>query len=444
MKIAVFGLGYVGLVTSVVLANKGFKIYGFENDVSKISKLKNNQLYIKEKNLAKLFNSKKVKNNFSAHLVEDNGVFFDTNFEIIIIAVGTPSTLGKVNLNYVIKVLKLIKNKLKKTTTHTSIVIKSTVPPGTTDTIAKKILHDRFNSDKIGIGMNPEFLREGSAINDFINSDRIVIGYEDDNTKKKLIKLYQSWSCEKIITNSRTAEMIKYSNNALLSLQISTANYLANLSSSIKNIEIKDLIHGIHSDRRWSNDQNKKSKEVNISSYLKPGIGFGGSCLPKDLEGIVNLGKKLKVKNNIFDVVDKINKNQSTIISNLILKILRMNKINKILFLGYSFKENTDDFRNSPTLEIVERIKKNKFSIYMHDFVLKSKKMKDYHKKYPNIHFIDDWNKYVSNNILIIPIHKDIRYSKLKNNIKLKYIFDPKNLYNKKDFLHCAYYDICF
>lgn len=442
MKIAVIGLGYVGLVTSIVLSKKGFKVFGFDTDVSKINSLRKKKLYIKEKNLSNIFKSKIVDKNFTSNLINDPKIFFDTNFDIIIVAVGTPSKEGRVNLNYVKQVLRLIKNKMINSKFHTSVIIKSTVPPGTTDTIAKKILLNNKKIKNIGLGMNPEFLREGTAVDDFIKADRIVIGSDDKKTKIKLLNLYKSWKCKKIITNSRTAEMIKYSNNALLSLQISTANYLANLSRSVKNINVLDLFDGIHSDRRWS-DINKKTNKNSIASYLRPGIGFGGSCLPKDLEGIVNIANKLNLQNNIFDVAKKINQQQASIISQSIIQILKNNKLKKVIFLGFSFKENTDDYRNSPTLSIVDELKRFGFFIYLHDYVLKKNAIETKYKNSKKIIYTSDWYNTISEEFLIIPIHKDKLYSKLKNNIRANYIFDPKNIFNKKDFLGSSYYDIC-
>ena len=213
MNVAIIGVGYVGLVSGVCLATKGHKVTCYDKNNSIIKKLNSGIPTIYEKGLSKLLKDVIKKNKFSA---TNNFIKAISDASIILIAVGTPPKQnGSINLNNVIKVSKKIGHYISSTKKFITVVVKSTVVPGSTDTLVRKVIEKASGKklNEFGLGMNPEFLREGSAIKDFMNPDRIVLGYEDEKTKKILIEIYKFWDCEKILVNTRTAELIKYTNN---------------------------------------------------------------------------------------------------------------------------------------------------------------------------------------------------------------------------------------
>ena len=223
MKLCIVGTGYVGLVSGVCLASKGHEVICVDKETLIIEKINSKKPPIYEKNLSELLAKVVSSGNFKA-TTDLNAAL--KNSSIVIIAVGTPSDNGPIDLSYIDTALSQIGEFIRNNDQYISIIIKSTVLPGTTDTFIRNKLEKSSGKElgKFGLGMNPEFLREGNAINDFLYPDRIVIGYENIKTRKHLQKLYSNWNVEKIFTKTRTAELIKYTNNILLATQISTIN----------------------------------------------------------------------------------------------------------------------------------------------------------------------------------------------------------------------------
>ena len=290
MNIAVIGSGYVGLITGLSLSKIGNQVRCVDLNQGIIKNLNLGIPHFFEEGLQELLRSEIDSGRFKASSKLEH---LDLEFELIIIAVGTPSdSEGNIDLNYIKSASKDVGRFIKKSKNFISIVIKSTVLPSTTDTLVREIIENESSKvlGEFGLGMNPEFLREGSAIEDFMNPDRIVIGTEDEETKSKLKKLYSSWNCDKIFVNSRTAELIKYTNNCFLALQISASNEIANLAYDIGGIDVADVLKGVHLDKRWNPIKNGERSHPGILNYLKAGCGFGGSCFPKDVKALRNLG----------------------------------------------------------------------------------------------------------------------------------------------------------
>ena len=237
----------------------------------------------------------------------------DFDADIIMVTVGTPFSNGQIDLTYVKEVAKIIGIYLKSSDQFVSVVIKSTVLPGTTDTIVREIL-EQYSGKKIGdfgLGMNPEFLREGNAFEDAMELDRIVFGYEDYKTLKMLRELYEPWKTDKIEVNTRTAEMIKYANNSLLATQISAVNEIANITQEIGNIDVMDVMNGVFTDKRWSPILEDGSRVYpDILKYLIPGCGFGGSCFPKDIMALKALAEKLGLEPRMLNSILETNQRQ--------------------------------------------------------------------------------------------------------------------------------------
>lgn len=358
IKILVIGTGYVGLVVANCFAALKHQVLCFDKDTAKIEKMQAGQLPFYEPDLEAL-----LQNN----LLEKCLVFvkrLDAAFdqvEVIFIAVGTPMCSGstKADLSYLEAAVKEIATSMKS---HKTIVIKSTVPPGTTRFIQSLIRKINPNVD-FDIVFNPEFLREGSAIYDFMHPDRIVFGIDHQGVKPIMDKLYTSFIAKNIpllYTNFEGAELIKYTANCFLATRIGLINEMANLCEKV-GANIDAVIQGIGLDKRIG------------TAYLKPGPGFGGSCFPKDMLALTHLARTLKVPLSIIESVIKSNEHRK---KQMIEKIIEACggsvESKKIAILGTSFKANTDDMRDSPSLSIIQGLHAGGATIVIYDPTLKS------------------------------------------------------------------------
>lgn len=442
MKITIIGTGYVGLVTGICLAFKGHHVTCVDTNNAIVKKLNLAIPTIYEKGLNKLLK-----------LVIKRGKFFVSNdleksllnSSIAIIAVGTPSQNGKINLNYVLKASKQIAKFIKLNDQFISIILKSTVIPGTTDGIILKTI-EKYSGKKLGefgLGMNPEFLREGKAISDFMFPDRIVFGYEDKKTLSNLEELYAYTKVDKIKVNTRTAELIKYSNNVLLATQISVINEISNLAFKIKKINIKEVTKGIHLDKRWNPIINKKRANPDILKYLIPGCGFGGSCFSKDIQAITSQGKKHGLPMKIMNAILDVNYNQPI----QTIKILESQtgnlSDNSILLLGLSFKPDTDDVRDSPSLKIADTLLKKGAKVYAHDPIAIKNFKNFFGKKSKKISYVKNWKNVVKKvKIIMIITPWDEYFTLSKMKISNKVIFDVRCVFSKRKFRNVKYLTI--
>ena len=354
------GLGFVGLVTAVVLAKKGFEINAIENDSKRLVNTKRNQIDFEEPNIVE--NLKKFKNRIEFSNKEK---IFHNKINVIFICVGTPSKRnGAIDLKYVYKVCENLK-KFKRE--KIILVIKSTVLPGTAEFIKKKIF---INNKNIYICSNPEFLTEGSAFNDFLKSEKIVLGTDNKFTVKIMRQIYKDFNSQYILTNFTTAEFIKYLSNSLLASLISFSNFMSLLSTKVKTIDLKKSFEAVKLDKRWFGNP------AQISSYFHPGIGYGGSCLPKDVNALSNYSSKFIKKDNLLHNFISIN---SIITKKMVLMAknkIKNFKLKKIIFLGASFKPGSDDIRNSKSIEFIERfISKNNLKFEVYDEMVKKIKL---------------------------------------------------------------------
>ena len=342
LNLNVIGLGFVGLTTLVGLAKK-FRITGVELDNQKVQYLKKKKVPFFEKGLQEnlIKNYKKIK--FSKNVTLKRN-----ELNVLFICIGiTNKKNNKIDLNQVKKLINSIiinsNNKYK-----ILMVIRSTIPPGSTDEIEKKF--KKFKNIKFSV--NPEFLREGSAWSDFINSDKIVIGSSDNYSKTIVSTIYKFLNCRIYVTNNKTAEFIKYLSNSLFSTIISFSNEMLMLADKTKNIDIKKAFNAVRDDKRWF------GRPAGIQSYFNPGLGYGGFCLPKDTEVLDKFLKDKGIKNIVNSVV-KIN---NKIINHQIGKIIKENNRNKkIYLLGLSFKAESDDIRNSRSIKVLDKLISHKF-----------------------------------------------------------------------------------
>lgn len=341
MRISIFGLGYVGCVSLGCLAKNGHSVIGVDVNQNKIDLINNGKPTIIEAEIEDILEEQFEKGMISATIDSEEAVL---KSEISIIAVGTPSSeKGHLNLNYIFTVAKNIGEALKEKDEFHIITIRSTVMPGTCDKIADIIEKSSGKKRNVGFAVvdNPEFLREGTAVKDYFNPPLTLIGSDNKEAAQKIASLYENLPGEIVISDLKVAEVMKYVNNTYHALKISFANEVGNICSEmgIDSHEVMDIFC--------------KDKQLNISPYyFKPGFAYGGSCLPKDLKGLQTLAHDLYVDAPVIDSIDKTNEIQIARATKMIYKY--WNK--KLGFLGLSFKEGTDDLRNSPAVRVIESL----------------------------------------------------------------------------------------
>lgn len=338
MKICIVGAGYVGLVSAAVLAHWGHEIVCVDKDEAKINALLGGELPLYEEGLQELVeqNMKKERLVFTTDFTQAL-----VNREVVILAVGTPSSEdGHPNLSYLWSALRTLKLQIKQDVT---LIIKSTVPVGTCALISQ-FLNKDSNYD-VEVISAPEFLRQGSAVYDFQYPDRLVIGYKTEKARVLIENLFQPLNCTKVFTDWDSSEMIKYASNAFLAMKISYINTIANLCDAVGG-NIKDVAYSVGLDRRIG------------SAFLNSGVGFGGSCLPKDTRALVALGEANGVNVSILRDVLVVNYEQRLRIVNQLKESLGDLRGKNIAILGLAFKANTDDVREAPSITIISIINK--------------------------------------------------------------------------------------
>jgi len=374
MNISIIGTGYVGLVSAACFAKLGNNVICLDIDEEKVKKINNSIPPIYEKNLEKIL--RENKNRIKATTDYKNTI---EKTEITFICVGTPSNKdGSIDLSYVKKVSEQIGKYLKNKKKYHVVVVKSTVLPGTTQNIVLPIIEK--NSGKkagkdFGLGMNPEFLREGVAINDFLNPDRVVNGSYDEKTKKILKEIYKDFSCPIMETSLNAAEMIKYASNCFLAAKISYINEIGNMCKKL-GIDTYDVAEGMGLDKRINR------------SFLNAGIGWGGSCFPKDTKALRAWAEKQKITSKMIDSTIKVNEKQPLQLITLLKKHIPKLENKKITVLGLSFKPETDDIRDTRAMPIINQLKKEKAQIKAYD----PKATKNFKKIHPDIKYYENAN----------------------------------------------------
>ena len=356
MRVSIIGAGYMGLVTGVGLAARGHAVTCVDVNAQIVQRLNRGEATIHERGLDAVLADVREAERFRATTNLAQAV---RESEVSIITVGTPNTQGQIDLRHVRNAAMEIGRALRAESHYHTVVVKSTVLPGTTDSIVLPILEGATGKElgDFGLGANPEFLREGNALEDFMNPDRIVLGADDPRSARKLRELYSSWAVDFVEVNTRTAEMIKYVSNCLLATQISVTNEIANLATALGGIDAVEVMRGVHLDRRW-NPFCSDGQRANpgILTYLFPGCGFGGSCLPKDVEALVAQGKQLGLPMWVLDSVLRTNNEQPMQVIHLLTQGLRDLRGKRIAVLGLAFKPGTDDVRQSPSLTIIREL----------------------------------------------------------------------------------------
>ena len=421
MNLTVIGTGYVGLVTGTCFAEMGNKVYCVDIDEDKINNLKKGIIPIYEPHLATMVIDNQAKENlfFTNNLKE---ALDDSN--IIFIAVGTPEAEGgKVNLNFVYNVAEDIANNITK---DSLIVTKSTVPVGTGFKIKKIIDDNKINDVEIEIASNPEFLKEGVAIEDCLHPDRVVIGSESEKAVQTLKELYEPFVANYdrfIVMDVKSAEMTKYVANAMLATKISFMNEIANIcektGANVQNVRL-----GIGSDKRIG------------YKFIYAGCGYGGSCFPKDVKGLINTSIESGYIPSILSMVDEVNEAQKMILVDKITKRFGDDLSNLTFAVwGLAFKPQTDDVRSAPSITIIGELIKRGANIKAYDSkaietfrqVLDDEKIEFTKSKYDALDnadaliLITEWKEFRS-----LDLHE------LSKRLNQKIIFDGRNIYPKR------------
>ena len=359
MNITIIGTGYVGLVSGTCFSEFGFNVTCVDKDKNKIDNLQNGIIPIYEPSLEDLVKKNMIAKrlSFSTSLSK---VFKDS--DAIFIAVGTPTNVNnnKADLKYIYNVIREIADLIDINDNPKLIVTKSTVPVGTGKEIESYILNYR-NELKIGknfdIASNPEFLREGSAIEDFMRPDRVVCGVSSEFAKSILKTLYRPLNLREtpiLFTKRETAELIKYASNGFLATKITFINEMADICEKV-GADVQDVAKGIGLDGRIG------------SKFLHPGPGFGGSCFPKDTRALAEIGKESGARTNLIETVIKVNESRKINMVKKITEAVGSIENKTIAVLGITFKPNTDDMRESPSLIIVPELLKRAKKVKVYD-----------------------------------------------------------------------------
>jgi len=415
-KICVIGTGYVGLVTGTCFADLGNSVTCLDVDETRISKLLKGIMPIYEPGLQEI-----VERNVKA-----GRLIFTTDYvkavkdaEIAFIAVGTPSGVdGEADLQYVRQAAESIADLVDS---KIIVVNKSTVPVGTGDWVAE-VIQKRRNGRPLDLNVvsNPEFLREGSAINDFMQSDRVVLGSENRTAAEKVAELYAPLRCPVLITDLRTAEMIKYASNAFLATRISFINEIANVCEEL-GADVKVVAQGMGLDKRIG------------SAFLDAGLGWGGSCYPKDVKALAHMAVLHGTHPQLLQAVMEINRNQRRRLVYKLRKALGGLNDRTIGVLGISFKPNTDDIREAPALEVIHLLENEGAKIKAYDpqamenaaQILQKVKLCDNPYQVAEgsdaLILITEWNEF-----------KQIDFNKIKELMNQPVIMDGRNLWDEK------------
>lgn len=413
MKATFIGHGYVGLVTAAVFADFGNTVYVIGHTKKKIDNLKHGIIPFYEPGLEEL-----VKKN-----VEAGRLIFTLDYapaipdsDIVFIAVGTPTTkTGDADLSAVLDVAEKIGKNLEG---YTVVATKSTVPTGTNKKVQRILEETKPKGAELDYASVPEFLREGSAIADTINPDRIVIGTEDPRAKELLIKFHEPIKALLIATNFETAELIKYAANSFLALKISYANAIAKLSELLGADALK-VLEGIGQDKRIGN------------LFLSPGPGYGGSCFPKDVRALISIAKDNDYSFSLLSEVENVNHQARRDIARKARKILGELRGKKIGILGLAFKANTDDMRDAPAIDIISMLQNDGAKITAYD----PKATDTARAVLQNVTYAKDVNEVFQGADLLIVLTEwnefmEIDFAKAKKMMKALNIIDARNIYD--------------
>jgi UDPglucose 6-dehydrogenase len=360
VRISIIGTGYVGLVSGTCLADRGHQVTCVDLDPAKVAMIANGQAPIHEVDLPELLTRHAGRNLKST--TDLRSAVLDS--DLTLIAVGTPYRGEQIDLSQIRSAATAIGQALREKDGYHAVIVKSTVVPGTTRDVVMPLLEEASGKQAgtdFGVGMNPEFLREGNAVADFMHPDRIILGGIDDRTRNCLAEVYASFQGVDLVrTTTETAEMTKYAANALLATLISFSNEIGNLCETV-GTDVTEVLNGVHLDRRVSPLLADGTRiRPGLLEYLAAGCGYGGSCFPKDVRALVAHGRKVGEGMHLLQSVTEINDRQPSRIVGLVREELagqgRTIAGARVAVLGIAFKPGTDDTRESPSIPLIESL----------------------------------------------------------------------------------------
>jgi len=421
-NISVIGAGYVGLVTAVCFAELGHNVSLIENDPERVNSLKRGCIPITEADLPELWRGNWEAGRLSVTSDYEQGLA-DSAFAFI--AVGTPSAgNGKPDL-------KWVRSAAKSIATHASnpmtIVLKSTVPVGTADIVAEVIARSGRNGHRFPVVSNPEFLREGMAVFDFMHPDRVVVGSSDQNAADEVASLYESLDSPIIRCDSGTAEMSKYASNAFLATRISFINEIALLCDEY-GVDVAQVSRIMGMDPRFG------------SGYLNAGLGWGGSCLPKDVKGLIHMGKSRGVPLPLVRAVKQTNERQPYVVMKKLHQLLGPMEGKTIGILGLSFKPDSDDMREARSLLVISLLEKHGCQVKAYDPLA----MKTTAEFFPNVTYCTDAYEVAAGSDALILVtewdeFKELDMQKVASLMNHPVLIDGRNLYNPEDMVQAGF-----
>lgn len=431
MKIGVIGTGYVGLVTAVCLADLGHDVVGTDVVADKIDKASRGISHIYEPGLEELLkaNLKKGNLNFTPDL--DKAI---QSSDVLFVSVNTPQKEdGSADMTFVENVSRKIADNLND---YKVVVEKSTVPVKTSMWIKKTITSCKKKDVDFDVASNPEFLREGSAVSDFLNPDRIIIGVETEKARDILVKIYEKFKDRILVTNIDTAEIIKHASNSYLALKISYINLIAELCEKT-DADVNQVAKGMGFDPRIG------------SQFLRAGLGYGGSCFPKDIRALTKIGEDLGVNMNLLREADRINLDRIDFFVEKTKKALWILKDKKIAVLGLAFKPETDDIREASSIKIIKRLLDEGSYLRLYDPRAMEKMREIFPEEPPQISYVKSPYEAVkeANALLIITEwdeFKELDLKKIKEVMDNPIIIDGRNVYDPSEVreLGFEYYSI--
>jgi UDPglucose 6-dehydrogenase/GDP-mannose 6-dehydrogenase len=368
LKITIVGAGYVGLVTGVGLAAVGHAVTCVDRDKYKIEAIESGRAPFHEPGLDELL----VKERASGRLMASTSLKDSlSGSDVSIIAVGTPSNEKGIDLSLVRQAAREIGTHLPALDCYHVVVIKSTVVPTTTETVVRGELEAASGmaaGRDFGLAMNPEFLSEGRAVEDFTKPDRIVIGASTSRAGAVLANMYSEFNCPILQTSPRNAEMVKYAANALQATLISFSNEIAGMCETIPGLDEETVMRGVHLDKCWAaRGREEKPQFAGAVSYLRGGIGFGGSCFPKDVRALFEFARNQGIEMPILGSVLRVNQERAGRVVDLLANHIGALRGRRIAVLGLAFKPETDDVRESPGVKIARVLLSRGANVVLHD-----------------------------------------------------------------------------
>jgi UDPglucose 6-dehydrogenase/GDP-mannose 6-dehydrogenase len=434
MRISIIGTGYVGLVTGACLADRGHHVICVDVDPARVEALNAAQSPIFEADLDEL-----LCNNVGRRLEASTDLAAAVaGSEVTLIAVGTPFDGNAIDLSFVLAATRQIGEALKGKRDYHVVIVKSTVVPGTTEDWVLPQLEaasgKRAGPD-FGVGMNPEFLSEGEAIRDFMQPDRIVLGAIDERTTRVMEQVYEPFpDAPRIRTNPRTAEMIKYASNALLANLISFSNEIANLGATLGGIDALEVMKGVRlSQYLTGRDQDGLPP---ISAFLKPGCGFGGSCLPKDVKALISHGLRVGQTMPLLESVIRINEDQPHQVVGLMRKHWPSLEGVRVTVLGLAFKPGTSDVRESPAFPVMRELLAARALVKAHDPVAIDEARRHFPER--TVEYVSDLSAAVSDADALVVLTQWPQYGELpallRNRQPQPVLVDGRRMFDRRHF----------